>query len=62
MKKKIIYVAAFLMLLSGGGHTVGHHDHVHYERPEWEILKEPAFNTSGTTCSEYCYYQGRKEV
>lgn len=61
MKRKIIYVAIFLMILQGD-HTIGHHDHVHYERPEWEVLKEPSFNTSGSTSSEYCYYRGHKEV
>lgn len=48
MKKLFIKVAIFLMIFQGG-HTVGHHDHVHYELPEWEVLEEPAFNTSGST-------------
>ena len=61
MKKLFIKVAIFLMILQGG-HTVGHHDHVHYEKPEWEVVSEPSFLTSGTTCSEYCYYRGGKEV
>lgn len=48
MRKVFITVAIFLMMFQGG-HTVGHHDHVHYEKPEWEVLKEPTFNTSGST-------------
>lgn len=48
MKKQFVSVAIFLMILQGG-HTVGHHDHVHYEQPEWEVLKESTFNTSGST-------------
>jgi len=60
MKKIIITVALFLMLLAGG-HAGGHHEHVHYELPEWEVLKEPEFNTSGTTYGEYCYKRGDKE-
>ena len=48
MKKYIISVAVFLMIFQGG-HTVGHHDHLHYELPEWEVLQESAFHTSGST-------------
>ena len=55
MKKILVSIAIFLMILSGG-HTVGHHDHIHYERPEWEVIQESVIHTSGTTCSEYCYY------
>ena len=55
MKKSIITVAIFLMLISGG-HTGGHHDHVHYELPEWEVLNEPTFTTSGATHSVYRYH------
>ena len=55
MKKFFIQVAVILMLLSGG-HTVGHHDHVHYECPEWENIADSAIHTSGTTSSGYFYF------
>ncbi len=55
MRRKIIYVAIFLMILQGG-HTAKHHEHVHYEQPEWEVISEPLFPTSGSTCYEFCYY------
>ena len=48
MKKNYIKVAIILMFISGGI-AVGHHYHVHYEQPEWEILKEPIVRTSGST-------------
>lgn len=51
MIKYFIQVATFLMILQGG-HTIGHHDHLHYELPEWEELQEPSINTSGyTSCN-----------
>lgn len=55
MRKIFIQVAIFLMIFQGG-HTVGHHDHVHYEKPEWEVISEPLFYTSGSTSYEFCYY------
>ena len=48
MNKFFITVAVFLMIFQGG-HTVGHHDHVHYELPEWEVLKESTIHSSGST-------------
>ncbi len=43
-----ITVAAFLMVFQDG-HTVGAHEHVHYELPEWETLNEAIVRTSGDT-------------
>lgn len=48
MRKFFIKVALILMIFQGG-HTIGHHGHVHYELPEWEELHESAIYTSGYT-------------
>ena len=50
MKKIIIIVAAFLMIVQGG-HTFRTHEHVHYEQPCWEMLHESEVHTSGDTAN-----------
>lgn len=50
MKKYSVKVALFLSIIHGG-YTIGHHDHVHHELPEWEVLQESKMYTSGSTGS-----------
>lgn len=50
MKKYFVKVALLLTIMQGG-YAIGHHDHVHYELPEWEAFQESKMYTSGTTGS-----------
>ena len=57
MKRFLISVAVFLMILHGN-HTNGHHEHVHYETPTWEYLEKTEIHTSGATYPDQ-YLRGR---
>jgi len=48
MKKILITVAVYLMILHGY-QMKGHHEHVHYETPSWEYLEKTEIHTSGAT-------------